>query len=158
MEIDGNLIDILVFNNTTRFILLLFTLLVIFILVPLLNNKRIAEHFIDESFFSSYLNENAQDGENLVKFCKVLRNLDNQTEGTRLMKKINNKTLEKGEKEIKRLLDEIYILQHEDERKQIKNSNYYKYKTHTAAEKQRKMINAVKQQLTSDTKVDVKLL
>ena len=145
-------------NNGIRFVFFIFILIVLFIIQRLTQHKQIAEYFVDERFFSNYLKENIQDGENLIKFCKVLRDLDNQTDETRLMKKINKGTLEKGEKEIKRLLDEIYVLQNDDEKKQIEQSNFYKYKTHTSADKQRKLINAVKQRLTSDTKVDVKML
>lgn len=122
------------------------------------NRKRLFESFVDNKFFTTYLNENTKSGEDLIKFCKVIRNLDNQTEGTRMLKKTNNSILKKGEAEIKKLLNEIHILQDEDERKQIENKNYHKYKTHTAADKQRKLVNAVKQRLTEDTNVNVKLM
>ena len=128
---------------------------VCFIIFHLHKNKKTAEHFIDEQFFSSFIKQNTQDGENLIKFCNVLRNIDNQTEGRRLLKKINGNILEKGENEIKRLLKKINELQNSDEKKQIENSNYYKYKTHVAANNQRKMLNAVKQRLTEDTKTKV---
>jgi hypothetical protein len=113
---------------------------------------------VDKQFFTTYLKENTNTGEDLIKFCKVIRNLDNQTEGTRMLKKINNSVIKKGEAEITKLLSEIHTLQDNDERKQIENRNYYKYKTHIDADKQRKLVNAVKQRLTEDTKVNVKLL
>lgn len=138
--------------------------LVYFIVISLIifylanSKKRLLESFVDDQFFTTYLNENTKTGEDLIKFCKVIRNLDNQTEGTRMLKKVNNSVLKKGEAEIKKLLNEIHTLQDEDERKQIENKNYYRYKTHTAADKQRKLVNAVKQRLTEDTNVNVKLM
>ena len=83
-------------HNGIRFVFFIFILIVLFIIQRLTQHKQIAEYFVDERFFSNYLKENIQDGENLIKFCKVLRDLDNQTDETRLMKKINKGTLEKG--------------------------------------------------------------
>lgn len=136
-------------------VMIFMSLLVLF---KLRNHKIQAEHFADDQFFSEYIKQNTQDGENLIKFCNVLRNIDNQTEGTRLIKKINANMLERGDDEIKRLMKQITELQNKDNKAQIENSNYYKFKTHENANKQRKILNAVKQRIVEDpvTKVTLK--
>lgn len=130
------------------------TLLVLF---QLRKHKVQAEHFADEQFFSKYITENTKNGENLIKFCNVLRNIDNQTEGIRLMKKINSNMLKRGDDEIKRLMNQISELQNSDNKAQIKNSNYYKFKTHENADKQRKILNAVKQRIVENPVTNVNL-
>jgi hypothetical protein len=140
------------------FNLVYFIVVTSIILYLIYSKKKLLESFVDDQFFTTYLKQNTKSGEDLIKFCKVIRNLDNQTEGTRMLKKINNSVLKKGEAEIKKLLNEIHTLQDKDERKQTENKNYYKYKTHVAAGKQRKLVNAVKQRLTEDTNVNVKLM
>lgn len=132
--------------------------MILLVLFQLRKHKLQAEHFADNQFFSKYIKENTQDGENLIKFCNVLRNIDNQTEGIRLMKKINSNMLKRGDDEIKRLMNQITELQNKDNKEQIENSNYYKFKTHENANKQRKILNAVKQRIVEDpvTKVTLK--
>jgi hypothetical protein len=128
------------------------------ILFELRKNKTHAEQFVNKQFFSEYVNQNTKDGENLIKFCNVLRNIDNQTEGIRLIKKINANMLERGNDEINKLMNQITELQNKDNKKQIENSNYYKLKTHQNAKKQRTILNAVKQRIVEDpvTKVTLK--
>lgn len=127
------------------------------LLVQLRKHKNLAEHFVDNAFFTTYIRKNTQNGEDLIKFCNVLRNIDNQTEGVRLIKKINMSMLKRGDDEIKRLMKQITNLQNKDNAAQIENSNYYKYKTHEQANTQRKFLNAVKQRLVEPTTATVNL-
>lgn len=130
------------------------TLLVLF---QLRKHKIRAEHFANDQFFTKYIKENTENGENLIKFCNVLRNIDNQTEGIRLMKKINSNMLKRGDDEIKKLMNQITKLQNSDSKAQIENSNYYKFKTHQNADKQRKILNAVKQRIVENPVTNVNL-
>lgn len=127
------------------------------LLVQLRKHKNFAENFVDNTFFTTYIKQNTQNGEDLIKFCNVLRNIDNQTEGVRLIKKINMSMLKRGDDEIKRLMKQITNLQNKDNSAQIENSNYYKYKTHEQANTQRKLLNAVKQRLVEPTTATVNL-
>lgn len=127
------------------------------LLFQLRKHKNTAEHFVDNAFFTTYIKDNTKSGEDLIKFCNVLRNIDNQTEGVRLIKKINMSMLKRGDDEIKRLMKQITTLQNKDNVAQIENSNFYKYKTHEQATTQRKLLNAVKQRLVEPTTATVNL-
>ena len=103
------------------------------------------------------LNQQNKTNEDVIKFCNILRNIDKQTDSVRLVKKMNQNRIENGEKEIKRLLDNISKLQLDLTGNEINLQNYYNYKLHESADKQSKLLNDVKTRLTENTEAKVVL-
>jgi hypothetical protein len=146
-------------RNIMKVVLILTLILIIFLLIRLRFNKLIAETFIagKGNFFNNFISKQ-NGGENIVKFCSILRDLDKKTDSTLLIKKINTNLIEKGDNEIKNLVRKIDTLQNDITKIDTKNKKHYKYKTHELGEKQRKLLNEIKTNLKQKEPINLNLM
>jgi hypothetical protein len=139
-------------------IALIIVLIVVCLLVIRLRvHKFTVERFADSLNIKEYI-DNKENTESLIKVCNVLRNIDKNTDSMLLLKKINNNTLERGDKEINTLLEEVKQLQGDIIKEHTAGKNYHRYRTNKEGEKQRDLLSMVKKQLETILPVNVNLV
>ena len=129
---------------------LVFVMLIIIILIIYLYHKKVENYFnyIDELKFN----------ENTVKlFCKKLNNLNRLKKNNNLIKKFKQNEINKNNKSIKRLEDEINNIQRNRIDEEVYQKNMHKYVKHSNAKKQLEAINNFKRNINSKNKLNLNI-